>query len=72
MTQREARALRNGLYKITWKSGGFSVAAVGYLHDGTPWFAPTNWTCAHTSGIASTKWHLVEKVDGPLASHWLR
>ena len=72
MTRREARALPNGLYRLTWKSGGFSVASVGRLEDGTPWFAPSNWTSARRAGIASTRWRLVRKVDGPLKSFWLR
>lgn len=33
----------NGLYKIHWKSGGWSYASVGRDLEGKPWLAPTNW-----------------------------
>lgn len=32
-----------GLYKVYWKSGGDSLAAVGVLPNGDRWLAPTNW-----------------------------
>jgi hypothetical protein len=32
-----------GLYRIWWKSGGYSLAAVGMGSDGRRWLAPTNW-----------------------------
>ena len=31
------------IYRVNWKEGGHSVAAIGYKSDGTRWFAPTNW-----------------------------
>lgn len=43
-TREEILGCPHGIYKVFWKSGGFSLAAVGSLHDGTRWFAPTNWT----------------------------
>lgn len=60
---RDARELRHGLYRLFWKSGGFSLAAVGILHDGTRWFAPVNWTCKTSEGIASTDWKSVERAE---------
>lgn len=51
--------LETGLYRLYWKSGGFSFAAVGQLRDGTRWFAPTNWI----NGLTSTRWALVERVE---------
>jgi hypothetical protein len=33
-----------GLYRVFWKSGGSSVAAIGMLGNGDRWLAPTNWT----------------------------
>jgi hypothetical protein len=60
MTQKDAQALDNGLYHLFWKAGGCSAAAVGTLHDGRRWFAPTNWTSKETAGIASTAWRLVD------------
>lgn len=60
MTKKQAQELRHGLYWLTWKTGGNSLAAVGSLHDGTRWFAPTNWTSKTPEGIACTKWRCVE------------
>lgn len=34
-----------GIYKIYWKSGGSSVAAIGNDYEGNRWVAPANWTC---------------------------
>ena len=61
MTQDEARELPLGLYRIFWKTGGSSLAAVGQLYDGTRWFAPTNWTAADNF-MTSINWKIVEKV----------
>jgi hypothetical protein len=33
-----------GLYKIFWKSGGSSLAAIGNMYNGVRWIAPINWT----------------------------
>ncbi len=38
-----------GLYRVWWKSGGSSLAAVGNGSDGTRWLAPTNWIEPTTS-----------------------
>ncbi len=35
--------LAPGLYRLHWRSGGSSLAAVGITVDGRNWFAPTNW-----------------------------
>lgn len=44
MTQREFyKTVKAGIYRLHWKSGGSSLAAVGILHDGRHWIAPTNW-----------------------------
>lgn len=32
-----------GLYRVFWKSGGSSLAAIGMLPNGDRWIAPTNW-----------------------------
>lgn len=63
MTKREAQKLDHGLYRIYWKSGGVSEAAVGSLYDGTRWFAPTNWTAKTTDGIVSTAWRRVDHTE---------
>ena len=63
MTKDEAKKLKNGVYKIFWKyDGGSSLASVGRLHDGTPWFAPSNWVSANKEGIACTEWRMVEYI----------
>lgn len=62
MTNREASKLATGIYRLDWKGGGSSVAAVGVLYDGTRWFAPVNWTSEVADHIASTNWRIVEAV----------
>lgn len=62
MTRDEAKLLMNGLYFIAWKDGSASLAAIGRLTDGTPWFAPTNWVSKAPDGIASIDWRTVESV----------
>ena len=64
MKQSDARKLKNGIYVLHWKSGGASPASVGRLHDGSCWFAPTNWVSVSETGIACTKWQLVAFVEG--------
>lgn len=44
MTTKQVRSLAIGVYRIYWKSGGHSLAAVGQLGDGRKWLAPCNWT----------------------------
>jgi len=44
MTKSEVEMLGHGLYRIYWKSGGYSLAAVGSDEAGNRWFAATNWT----------------------------
>lgn len=34
----------HGLFRVYWKSGGTSLAAVGITADGGRWLAPINWT----------------------------
>ncbi len=43
MTLEQIHALRNGLYRVFWASGGMSVAAKGQTHDGSAWMAVSNW-----------------------------
>lgn len=44
MTERDARKLPAGLYKLHWDGGGgVSLASVGRDHDGNVWMAPANW-----------------------------
>ena len=54
--------------------GDVSLAAVGQCHDGSKWFAPTNWTCATPekptqigswpiARVATTDWEQVAQVE---------
>lgn len=36
--------LKLGVYRVYWKSGGSSLAAIGQDYAGNRWVAPTNWT----------------------------
>lgn len=38
--------VKHGLYKIHWKEGGHSLAAIGSYRDGARWVAVTNWISA--------------------------
>ncbi len=40
---RSPTAVRPGLYRVHWKSGGSSLAAIGMGANGNRWIAPTNW-----------------------------
>ena len=46
MKRDKVNELKNGLYRIYWKTGGTSIAAVGITYSGKRWMAPTNWTCS--------------------------
>lgn len=59
----DPQQLDHGLYILYWKSGGFSLAAVGSLHSGERWFAATNWVAVGPTSIASTGWDLVESAE---------
>jgi hypothetical protein len=55
--QKKVQQLEHGLYKIWWKSGGASLAAVGSKMNGERWMACTSWI---SDGTAS--WPMVKKV----------
>lgn len=59
MTRAEAKKLVNGVYRVWWKSGGSSVAAIGRTADGSAWLAPSNWISVDTYGM---HWRQVERV----------
>ena len=59
MTKKEAKLLNIGIYRLYWKEGGHSMAAVGRLFDGNTWFAPVNWVSSHGPGSISTDWKRV-------------
>lgn len=43
MLTTEIHKLKFGVYRVWWKSGGSSVASLGYFSDGRRWLAPSNW-----------------------------
>jgi hypothetical protein len=43
VTKDEFYELNLGLYRIYWKRGGISLAAIGNNMYGNRWIAPTNW-----------------------------
>jgi hypothetical protein len=58
------RKLEPGLYRIFWKDGSQSDGAVGMLHDGRRWLAPTNWATINDDFIATTRhWKIVKAVE---------
>lgn len=63
MTIKQACELKPGIYKLNWKSGGYSLAAVGQLHDGRMWFAPVNWTGESACDIAEGSWRSVRSAE---------
>lgn len=63
MTVEEVSKLALGIYRLHWKTGGYSLAAVGMLYDGDRWFACANHTSSSLHGIASYQWEKVERAD---------
>lgn len=66
MTQTEAKKLPNGLYKIYWKEGGYSLGAMGRTYNGMCWIAPCNWISSdnYNPQIATTQsWVKVERME---------
>ena len=59
MTRAEGNKLPLGLYRVFWKSGGSSLAAVGMDYVGNRWLAPTNWVTPSPAG----HWRLVDRVE---------
>lgn len=59
--------LPHGVYRIYWKKkhgGGYSLAAVGSLHNGSRWFAPCNWTSSELRVVAhGDDWKKVKRVE---------
>lgn len=60
MIKKHYRSLENGLYAVFWKSGGFSLAAVGTCADGSRWLAPTNWVGTTT---VERHWRRISHVE---------
>lgn len=47
-----------GIYRLYWKDGGSSLAAVGQRASGMRWFAPVNWL-----SVPSISWESVESIE---------
>lgn len=60
MTQEQAANLHNGVYRLYWKEGGNSVAAVGKDSAGHMWNAPSNWVSCYLN------WDWDEVVEAEL------
>jgi len=54
---------KNGVYRLHWNEGGYSLAAVGTLYDGRRWYAASNWTSECTCGIVSIDWGKVKCAE---------
>lgn len=50
----------NGLYRVYWKSGGTSLAAIGVTDDGGRWLAPINWL---KPSVVFTEWDRIDKLE---------
>lgn len=50
----------HGLYRVFWKSGGSSLAAVGVTNDGGRWLAPINWIKPSTN---FTEWDRIDHLE---------
>ena len=68
------KGMTHGLYRIYWKSGGISLASVGFAYDGSNWFAPCNWTSSKDNIdfplVATTDWSGVEKAELIIANDY--
>lgn len=66
MSQQEIKEMPNGLYRIYWKEGGSSLAAVGCIYNGDRWMAPCNWTSRdydYPKVATCHNWRKVERVE---------
>lgn len=63
MTEKEVKKLPLGCYIVHWKSGGFSLAAMGQMENGQRWLAPTNWLFpAGPDDVYGDWWVKVDKM----------
>jgi hypothetical protein len=59
---KDPRVAAHGLYRIHWKSGGTSLAAIGSMSNGNRWIAPTNWLAPSTDP-SSSSWAEIERLE---------
>ena len=62
MNKDQRKKLQPGLYRVYWKSGGYSFAAIGVTTNGDRWLAPTNWVLPAVGKIAWVAVEYVEKI----------
>lgn len=53
----------NGIYRIYWISGDYSISSVGTLSCGKRWYAPCNWIGEYKDSVVSTNWSIVKYVE---------
>lgn len=61
----QVQNLKHGLYRVQWKEGGESLAAVGSKYNGDRWLCCANWTSPPGQGTDASGdeiWSKVEKV----------
>lgn len=67
MKQEQLNSLPPGVYRLYWKSGGYSVASVGRTTEGLYWFAPSNWVYEpserYLGYMPSFNWEMVERIE---------
>lgn len=59
MRKKAVENLIQGVYRLHWKSGGSSLAAVGETNNGDKWMAPVNWL----SVGCGASWKLVRRAE---------
>ena len=66
MKKHKVQQLEHGVYRIFWKEGGTSVAAIGSKTNGDRWICPSNWTGQKGRATDTTDratWENVKSVD---------
>jgi hypothetical protein len=64
MTRDEANALVDGVYRITWRDGGKSLAAVGKVaFCNQKWLAPCNWLYVPADQDPRELWTIVATAE---------
>jgi hypothetical protein len=55
--------VKPGIYRVFWKSGESSLAAIGMAVDGSRWLAPINWVCPGAGHLADAAWKSVNRLE---------
>ena len=64
MRLKDSHALPVGVYRVHWKSGGYSVASIGMDEAGNRWVAPANWLLSDEDGPdAFDIWRKIDRVE---------